>query len=105
MAALVTVPLGLGRAGTTGSSQLLLSVPEAAQLEVRGPEVIVKIRLDRGVRAQLWSGADCNLLAPHATSFTASGTYTVSTSFAAAEDVVVCLATSDQRLHAQASLR
>ena len=68
--------------------------------------MIAKVRLDRGVTAQIWGGSDCSVSSTRATSISANGTYTFPTSsFAAGEAVVVCLATSDQLVRAQASLR
>jgi hypothetical protein len=85
---------------------LQLRIQEDAAMEVRGPDVIVKVRLDPGVVAQVWSGTDCTLAAPHSTSISANGTYAFpALSFVSAGDDVVCLATSDQRLRRQVSLR
>ena len=104
-ASLSLLPQLAGGAATSAGSQLLVRVPEAAAVEVRGSDVIVKVRLDRGVTADLWSAADCSLPGLRATRISANGTYTFPTaSLASAEDRVACLATSDQRIRVQARL-
>ena len=106
IAALAAAPLWVASAGTSASSPLLLRVEEGAALDVRGADVIVKVRLDRGVTAQIWSAPTCNLPTAHSTSISANGTYTFPVaSLSGGGEVMVCLATSDQKLRVQASLR
>ncbi len=106
IAFLAATLLCVAGAGVRATSQLSVRVPEAAELEFTGSNVIVKVRLDRGVTAQLWSGVDCGVSARQGTILSANGTYTFpKASVASSEDAVACLATSDQRVRAQVSLR
>lgn len=63
----------------TASASLLLQVRPEAALQVQNNNVAVKIRLERGVTAQLWAAYTCASAPAASFIITASGTYSIPT--------------------------
>jgi len=84
------------------TSTLMLQVREAGQLELQNDNVIVKLRLTRGVAVNLWSDKACTTPAYGSYIITASGTYSIplneinqNQNRAGADISFICLRSSD----------
>src|SRR5207237_301405 len=79
---------------------LTLTVGEQQAVLVVGDNVILKIRLLRGVTASLWGDKSCGAPIQKALAIAVSGTYTFALANLPHEDrVYLCLASSDNRLN------
>lgn len=88
------------------TATLILQVREAGQIELQNDSVIVKLRLTRGVAANLWSDKACSVPAYASYIITASGTYSIPLdeinqrqNSEAADISFICLQSSDGVLH------
>jgi hypothetical protein len=78
--------LAAGLTGTTSvlcaesktvTATLVVQVSEASLVEQQNGNVIIKLRLARGVAVNLWSGKSCTPTGDESQIITASGTYTI----------------------------
>jgi hypothetical protein len=84
------------------TSALIVQVAEAGQLELQNDNVIVKLRLTRGVTVAVWEDKACTTPANESYTITASGTYTIPLNqikqgqkAAGEEEGSICLQSSD----------
>ncbi len=83
--------------------QLGVRVDEAAAMHVQGAGVMVQVRMNDGVVAQLWADSSCTSPREVLATFQANGTYMV-TMHSYTPGSTLCLATSDNRIRAQVRL-
>jgi hypothetical protein len=88
------------------TTTLILQVAEASQLELQNDNVIVKLRLTRGVAANVWGDKACTTPAYESYIITASGTYSIplneinlGPNSEGADKGSICLQSSDGVLH------
>jgi Na+-transporting NADH:ubiquinone oxidoreductase subunit NqrB len=88
------------------SGNLTLIIHPQIQLQEVGTEVILKIRLEQGTNAKLWGDNSCEVPKKDGTTFTASGTYTISVqNLAAQKQAYACAVSSDGLLKASIALK
>jgi len=88
------------------TANLTLTIQPQMQLEKKGANLVLKIRLAPGADAKLWGDNSCGLPKDNYTTFTASGTYQVSVqNLTALGQAYVCAASSDGRLKASIRLQ
>ena len=111
---LVVLLLGVARLVPDAGAQvqarqtgnLTLNIQPQIELQVQGTDVILKIRLVQGTTAKLWGDNSCGLPKENGTTFTASGTYTISVQNLAAQgQAYACAGSSDGLMRASIPLQ
>ena len=101
LGAVLLVPDAGAQFQTKETGTLTLTIQPQIQLQVQGTDVILKIRLAQGTNAKLWGDNSCGLPRENGTTFTASGTYTISVQNLAAQgQAYACAVSSDGLLKA-----
>jgi hypothetical protein len=102
LSSLRVAPLLLRAQGRSVTTSLVVQVAEAALLERQNDNVILKVRLARGVAVSLWADKSCTAPAVESYIITASGTYTIplnqinqGLNAEAADQGSICLQSSD----------
>jgi len=106
LAGLLRIALPIYAESRTIAATLMLQVREAGQLEVQNDNIVVKLRLTRGVAVNLWSDKVCTAPPYESYIITASGTYSIPLNevskiedSAGADTSFICLQSSDGVLH------
>lgn len=74
---LIGVASALHAKSNTVTATLVLQVSEASLVEQQNDNVIIKLRLARGVAVNLWGGKSCTATGDESQIITASGSYTI----------------------------
>jgi len=91
---------------TERNGNLTLTIEPQIELQERGTNVILKIRLAQGSNARMWGDNSCGFPKDNARTFTASGTYTVSVQNLSSQgQAYACAASSDGILKASIPLQ